>query len=171
MTREQYTRKLESLNYPVIGKGMFANVFAIPHKPDKVVKVASLDNWPTYIKWATQNGFAGKFAPKVESLTFYDGFYVAVMERLVATMHDLGPSNSDQKEFYRQLNWNTDTRKGATKLARFWKKLQDHGLSGDLHPGNVMVRKDGQIVITDPTSRPFSSKKFKIRRGKIIAKP
>jgi hypothetical protein len=74
--RNQYENKLRSLGCQKIGSGLYSNVFSVPNK-DLVVKVAELDPWPDYILWAAQNGHMGKFAPKVYSLKFHSGFYVA----------------------------------------------------------------------------------------------
>ena len=101
MQRSDYENKLRALNFDHLGKGMYANVFAIPNT-DKVIKVASNDAWPDYIKWATQNDYAGKFAPKVYSLKFHDGWYVAIMERLVETMKEF-EVNSEQYQLYRNV--------------------------------------------------------------------
>jgi hypothetical protein len=88
MTRLAYENKLRARGYQLLGKGLYSNVFAAP-KSDKVIKVADMDEWPRYILWATKNGYAGNFAPKVYSLKFHDGYYVATMERLVATIQDI----------------------------------------------------------------------------------
>src|SRR6266436_6324281 len=108
MPRIQYENNLRAKGFETIGHGLYANVFAKPNS-DKVVKVAALDNWPTYIKWATKKGYAGKFAPKVDSLKFYDDFYVAIMERLVGTMHDFKKFSSIHIELFDEItSWYVD---------------------------------------------------------------
>ncbi len=169
MQQVQYENKLRAKGFNSIGKGLYANVFAKDNS-DKVVKVASLDNWPSYIKWATKHGYAGKFAPKVESLKFYDGFYVAVMERLVGTLNEFAGSTSIHFQLYKEITaWRDSGTSDATDLMEFANKLKQAGLDGDWHFGNVMVRKDGQIVVTDPTSRPFMNNRFRIKHGQITA--
>jgi|SRR5882724_4524028 len=171
MSRIQYENSLRAKGFEDIGKGVYANVFAKPNS-DKVVKVANLDSWPTYIKWATENGYAGKFAPKVDSLKFHDDFYVATMERLVGTMHDFyHRASSIHNELYHEItSWYVDeSTSEATDLIKFVTKLKAAKLTGDWHFGNVMVRKDGQIVITDPSARPFDGKPFRIKSGQITA--
>jgi hypothetical protein len=170
MQRIEYENKLRALNFEHLGKGLYANVFAIPNT-DKVIKVASNDAWPDYIKWSTENGYAGTFAPKVYSLKFQDGWYVAIMERLVETMKEFD-LNSDQYRHYRNhiMFRHYEIPKHSTKdkpvgLMEFVQNLRDAGLAGDMHPGNVMVRKDGQIVVTDPTSREFTSERFRIKNS------
>ena len=176
MTKEQYETRLEDYGAKKIGKGLYANIFSIP-KTDKVVKVAGLDQWPVYIKWATENGYAGKFAPKVTSLKFFDDYYVAVMERLVATYSEyrtskLRDSITDQDKLYNAMTWHKDYSEGdfGSDFLDFVNELKSEGLGGDMHDGNIMIRKDGQIVITDPTSRQFDSERFRIKSGKIEAR-
>lgn len=169
MRRSEYENKLAKLNFPLLGKGMYANVFAIPNT-DKVMKVARNDAWPVYIKWASENGHMGKFAPKVDSLKFFDGFYVAVMERLAGTMHDFEAFSTGHYKAYREaVSYGWSRPKRPSRLGNYIQKLRDAGLAGDLHPGNVMVRKNGQIVVTDPTSREFDVEPFKIKSGKTLS--
>src|SRR6266481_3438641 len=170
MQQVQYENKLRAKGFNSIGRGLYANVFAKDNS-DKVVKVARLDNWPSYIKWATNHGYAGTFAPKVESLKFYDGFYVAVMERLVGTLNEFKGVTSIHHQLYSEITaWrNNDTTSDATDLMEFATKLKLAGLAGDWHYGNVMVRKDGQIVVTDPTSKSFKENRFRIKYGQITA--
>jgi len=168
MQQVQYENKLRAKGFNSIGKGLYANVFAKDNS-DKAVKVARLDSWPSYIKWATENGFAGTFAPKVESLKFYDGFYVAVMERLVGTLKEFEGTTSIHRQLYREITAWRDSTSDATDLIEFVNKLKAANLSDDWHPGNVMVRKDGQVVVTDPSSARFSGKHFRIKHGQITA--
>src|SRR6266446_4560025 len=170
MPRIQYENNLRAKGFEDIGKGLYANVFAKPNS-DKVIKVAALDSWPTYIKWAIQKGYAGKFSPKVYNLKFYDDFYVATMERLVGTMHDFNRSSSIHNELYNEItSWYVDENTSeATDLIEFVTKLKAAKLVGDWHYGNVMVRKDGQIVVTDPIARRFNEKPFRIKSGQITA--
>jgi hypothetical protein len=171
MDREQYENKLAALGATKVGGGLFANVFAIPGT-DKVIKVARYDNWPTYIKWATQNGHAGKFAPKVYSLKFYDDFYVAVMERLVATIGQIkdsaGASSQQVADYRNTVSWNgEDKSKAPAELMAYLQALRDAHLADDLHDGNVMVRHDGQVVFTDPSSDQLQSNRFRIKSGTL----
>ena len=185
MPRIQYENNLRAKGFEDIGKGLYANVFAKPNS-DKVIKVAALDSWPTYIKWAIQKGYAGKFSPKVYNLKFHDDFYVATMERLIGTMHDFNRSSSIHNALYNEITlWYVDESpitsrdernsagsrlsSGATDLIKFIIKLKAAKLVGDWHYGNVMVRKDGQIVVTDPIARRFNEKPFRIKSGQITA--
>lgn len=81
--------------YKRIGSGGYSTVWAHKSDPDNVIKVAGrYDDWPEYIKWAEENGFAGTFAPKVKSLKIYKNahggnFYVAKVERLAEVMAEV----------------------------------------------------------------------------------
>jgi len=175
MQMSKYLNKLRALGCEKIGSGLYSNVFAVPNT-DKVIKVASGDRWPDYIHWATSNGYAGKFAPKVFSLKFYEDsdlrggiFYVAVMERLVDTINGMKSENMFHNEqvslLYGLTSWDNSTCE-ATDFVAFYNELRSAGLKNDLHGANVMVRKDGQLVITDPVSGEGSSR-FRIKNAEL----
>lgn len=175
-TRKQFESALLEHNYSKIGGGSFANVFAKPGS-NIAVKVAELpDGWPAYIKWATKEGFAGTFAPKVYSFKSYmpEGlppYYVATMERLVDTVGNMMHSKS-MSELYMGLvdaiqGRDDEGIKQFADLNAFAKSLKENQFKWDLHGSNVMVRKDGQIVVTDPMSDDRSSD-FRIRKGQVI---
>ncbi len=135
-----------------------------------MIKVGGCDEWPTYIKWAIQNGHSGKFAPKVYSLKFHDEFYVAIVERLVCTINQMigeyhGAHRTDQARAYETV-WNDDCE--AVDLVAYIKDLQHVGLSGDFHGGNFMIRSDGSIVVTDPVAASCTSDKFRIKSGACL---
>lgn len=174
MQRVEYENKLTNLGFKIIGNGMFANVFAIPNSDDKVIKVASNDGWPDYIKWATEQGYAGKFAPKVYSLKFKDGFYIAVMEKLATTIRYLETvsDRTEQSRMFRTYIQRFDppvknTKNTPVDLIEFMDNLRGARLANDLHAANVMVRNDGQIVVTDPSSRDPSTERFRIKSGTL----
>ncbi len=164
MQQIEYENKLRSLGCELLGKGLYSNVFSIPNT-DKVIKVGGMDKWPTYIKWATENGHAGKFAPKVYSLKFHDEFYVAIMERLVCTVGELRDaeyhSNNPQVRIFLTMSYESCE---AIDFHIYIMELQHRRWSGDLHEGNVMVRHDGQMVITDPVCG-YGSSRFRIKSG------
>lgn len=173
MQKIEYENKLRARGYQLIGSGLYSNVFATP-KADKVVKVGDMDEWPAYILWATKSGYAGTFAPKVFSLKFHDNYYVALMERLVCTIAHIGgygdqtARNSEQVQLYTTVIGNRDTSNEAIDFVAFVQDMRKAGHHGDLHDQNVMVRHDGQVVVTDPVSGSFSSSRFRIKSGACI---
>lgn len=173
MRKIEYENKLRARGYQLIGSGLYSNVFATP-KADKVVKVGDMDEWPAYILWATKCGFAGTFAPKVFSLKFHDNYYVALMERLVCTIGNISRygdengRNSEQVGLYNAIIQDRNSNSEATDLTAFVQAMRRAGHQGDLHDGNVMVRHDGQIVVTDPVAGYFSSSRFRIKSGACV---
>jgi hypothetical protein len=93
------------------------------------------------------------------------------MERLVDTMANFSSSSEQYQLYYdhiarRSSDIPARSSNGKPKdLIEFVHRLRGAGMSNDLHRGNVMVRKDGQLVITDPTHREFSSERFRIKNG------
>lgn len=174
MQRDEYENKLRALGCEMIGNGYFSNVFNIPQQPDKVIKVGPADDqWPLYARWATENGHSGKFAPMIHSLKFYDGFYAAIMERLVCTVGDIrnnncyrGGKGTELQAIFNEVT-GREEKTEACDLAAYVNELRALGHSNDFHDGNVMVRKDGQLVITDPFSFGTSGR-FRIKLGACL---
>lgn len=171
MLRAEYERNLETLGFELLGKGLYSRVYAIPNHPDKVIKVADRDGWLEYIRWATERGYAGKFAPKVFSLKFHnqDGFYVAIMERLVDTVGQMRNSSTISDLFHTITDWKwrkKETDEKHPDLHAFMRELDQKQMINDLHDGNAMVRSDGQIVITDPLTI-GSTDKYRIKSGTL----
>jgi len=177
MQRDQYENMLRHLGCQQIGSGLYSNVFAF-RGSDKVIKVADYDRWPEYILWSIKNGHAGKYAPKVFSLKFKEDFYVAVMERLVCTIGDILRDSDQRVAFCPQYTvWRQaaayqvpdDNEIEADDFQAYIYCLKASGLKNDLHEGNIMIRHDGQPVITDPCSGIFSSSKYRIKNGQLTA--
>jgi hypothetical protein len=184
--QERYENTLGKLGYQKIGSGLYSNVFAKPNG-ERCIKVGQFDQWPHYARWAIEAGYAGNFAPKVYSLKYHDDFYVAVMERLVATMNDVQAASDYRCEnnslwhlyqgFYHAVDDWRETENAIEKnqlpddlaeLKIFASDLRAAGMTGDIHGGNVMVRKDGHLVVIDPSSR-RSDQKVRIKNGEVIA--
>ena len=183
LRQDEYENALVERGAKKIGSGLYSNVYSLPNIPDKVIKVGEMDDWPSYIKWATENGHAGKFAPNVFSLKFKShergNYYVALMERLVATIRDikypyddsgnsLAPVSPGQlADYYNALEWNNNSCE-ATDLCAYVKELRKLRLGSDIHDGNVMLRSDGSVVVIDPVSGRLSSEQFRIKRGQLL---
>ena len=170
-----YCAALEKRGYVKLGGGMYSVVYAL--NADFAIKVGHTDNWPNYIEWATQAGFAGTFAPKVYSLKFHRGFYVAIMERLACTMADLRAGNGYHSKDHYEMAY-VALREGAGRrfeekvdgfehLKAFGRLAYEAGFNDDLHDDNVMLRRDGQIVLIDPSSRPSHKARLRIKRGLV----
>lgn len=164
----EFVEALQKKGWERIGGGAYSYVMGKPGS-DKVMKISKSQwdgGWMEYIKWATENGFAGTFAPKVYSWKKIKGkecdFSICSMERL-----DKVFSEYDHKgEVYAAYNlFSLQVQKGnetagllsdllypglGTFNAKFKKRFERSGL--DIHRGNFMTRKDGGFVCIDPIS-------------------
>jgi hypothetical protein len=153
MYRESMVHKLEAEGYRYLGNGLFATALYHPERPDEVLKVGDYgsgdrfngmecDGWLTYFDRVVRRS-RSKHVPKVHEVTLYEHFYVVRMERLRECR-----KRYDEIGLYSSLR----SRQPAVKrLAnRLQKMCKDIAHDFDLHPGNIMARADGTIVITDP---------------------
>lgn len=172
-----YVGALHKRGFSKIGGGLYSTVLA-KYSEDYVIKVARLDRWPEYIRWATSQGYAGTFAPKVYGLKYYETFYVATMERLVCTIEETKAAIGRDRNPYHKAHmavkhwardYSMDNVPDYPDLEAFIKACYHAGFGDDLHDGNLMLRKDGQIVLIDPSSN-HSDYRFRIKSGKIIEK-
>jgi hypothetical protein len=168
-----FCSRLRRKGWKILGSGAFSTVLVKPGQ-DRVIKITSqLDNWWTYVKWAEDNGWGGKFAPKVYSYKFFPekkekevvvrkAFSVAVMERLDRTTSDLKWTDKHcmtSSMFECVAHVDNDNiaqcvevlEPGLADFARAFRKRFPRNVWGwDLHGGNYMLRKDGTFVLTDP---------------------
>lgn len=152
-----YISKLRAHGFIVIGEGLYASVLYHPKRPDRVIKVSRWDGWPQYILWANSADFGGTFAPQLYHFKSYDWGYVAVMERLACTVQELGqfgPANHDFTTLQfiaKEISINYfPTHDNYPDWQAFVKEAHKNCRLDDVHSGNVMLRSDGQIVLTDP---------------------
>lgn len=159
-----FIARLEVKGWTSLGSGAFSTVLA---KGDskRVIKVTRRpDGWINYIKWANDNGYAGKFAPKVFSYKYIKGkdnldFSISSMERLPNTLGHLKYSHSAHVVESLLHTAANDNELAGTLLdlvqpgiKEFNQKLRDKFGHLDLHHGNFMVRDSGELVFTDPVS-------------------
>ena len=164
---DNYMQGLRNRGFRQLGAGAFGTVFVHPKRSDRVVKVSRDANcvWPHYVQWA--NSLKVNMGPKLYSLKFHAGFYVAVMERVDTDDHSKRHVSGPFSE-YRYSNKNmcsNDTLAGFKKNAgihwcnkrwphmiAYLRLLEKRSMSGDLHHGNWGVREDGSVCIFDPTT-------------------
>lgn len=165
--------KLKALGYDVLGSGCYSKVYAHPSEPDFVIKVSSrADDWPAFVKWGEDNGYAGTFTPKVVAMkVFKSGLYIAKMERLDCEVGE--KAGTDLYNRYKQMknlarhgfdDKDCPLERAALEAQRALIEAHQPGTLGfcdafhtrwggiatDLHDGNWMVRSGNQIVMTDP---------------------
>ena len=149
---------------PLLGRGAYSDVFG-PVNSDRVIKVnRAQDKWLDYILWATRQGYAGTWAPKVYSFHIIDGHYVAIMERLPRTLRDADPALrhhfNAMEQFIGGEQWkpgeytlHPETEKKFPGCAAFLKGLAaNYRWEIDWHRGNIMERHDGSWCVTDPVT-------------------
>lgn len=185
---ERITDKLKARGYRHLAGGAFSVVYVHDADPDHVIKVnKQADDWPVFVKWGHDAGYAGVFTPVVVSMKVYeDGTYVAKMKRLAKTVRDAdykcGFDTCEAQEFcsdvaevakrkeapenYYELkhmirNPKTDALVSAGTeyfnskraglgdfLAEFSRKFNKGRY--DMHGGNWMLDKEGNVFLTDP---------------------
>jgi hypothetical protein len=170
-----------------IGSGLFSDVLAKPGS-DRVVKVytygsqgdmGDTDPWPEYVLWAAKNGYAGTHAPRVFSFKIVSGtmgaFYVAVMERLEATLGELRRGGGDPRlsrltpltHQYRGAYNKEEAEAVAPGFYDFRRHFREAflGRCTDLHDGNWMVQGT-RLVLTDPLAGggTSTSKRWRVSR-------
>lgn len=168
---------LKKRGFKPLGEGAFATVLG-KDGYDRVLKVNRRpDVWIDYAVWAAKAGEAGKYAPKVHSYKTIKGkrgdFSVAVVERIDYTVSDT-PSDHAMKILPDLLYFAKDNPIAARfvdvlapNLNKFVEKVRvefdDKRL--DLHGENMMVRKDGSFVITDPVAGENTGKYKRLKAG------
>lgn len=157
-----FRAKLAKKGFKHIGGGFYSAVYAHPTS-DRVIKVNhghKCDAWIDYVLWANQQGYGGKFAPKMYSYKHYGNFYVAIMERMEYTVADSEmTSEAPVAQTLFSLAATHENEKAkllvdllVPGLGEFSEKLRKTFPSErlDLHEHNIMYRKDGSICVTDP---------------------
>lgn len=170
-----FIKALEKRGFKTLGSGAFSTVLG-KDGSDRVIKVIrQADNWIDYIQWAAKKGEAGKFAPKVYSYKQIKGkkkdFSVAIMERLEYTFYK-APEDHALKilpELMYRANDNPMAASFSDILApglrKYLEELNKDFNSHDFHPGNLMIRKDGSFVISDPVAGKQTSDYKRLKAG------
>lgn len=147
---DEYLDKLTKRGFVVLGRGMWSQVLGKPGS-DRVIKLCrSVDGWPEYVIWATENGFAGQQAPKVYSIhKINDYYYSATMERLF-------PINSKNDVKREELNRQVRRRNPEDPFIQAYQKRFGEVIDG--HGTNWMQRANDELVLTDPIADSLASK-------------
>lgn len=151
---QRLIRKLGFRRY--IDDGVYSQVF-INNNRDYVVRVTSSEHdcWPAYARWAMKRS-RSKYVPKIyQVVDLPDGTNVGVIERLIPlTDHESPPtwgwiqSSSDVDENIKY--WPGYLRRLIRDIHRIFVESGEYDAEIDIHIDNVMKRKDGTWVITDP---------------------
>lgn len=148
---------LKSLGWDYLGKGYFSAAWG---KGGLAFKVSfkKEDGGGAYAAWARANqGLPG--VPVIHRIKGIGSYYCVLMDKLKAfSEHGMGSDPEHVREFNDCRDQCSTMRRGVPKTAigHTMSLIYDffRGSSEfDLHSGNVMVTRDGQLVITDPLSR------------------
>lgn len=177
-----YIDWLEKKGFKRLGAGAYSTVLG-KDGSDKVIKVSrSLDNWIDYIQWAAKEGYAGNLAPKVFSWKKHESdtnnFSVAIVERMQSTTRD-DNYKSDASVI---MSLTYPARKGnimaqlfmeelQANSVKFFNQLHELDFDGDIGGGNVMVRANGTICVTDPTAGNIKTTVKRLRSGDFSPAP
>lgn len=178
-----YIGWLQKKGWKHLGSGAYSSVYGKDGQ-DRVIKISrTLDNWIDYVQWAVKNGYAGNLAPRVFSWKRFKGeqspwgtndWSVAVVERMDQTVRD-NDYKSD-RALVMQLTYPARRGNLMAQLymeelmpgsVKFFKELADNGFSGDVGGGNVMLRKDGTLCVTDPTCGDIRTTVKRLRTGEL----
>ncbi len=178
VTIKQYTRKLKASGFKQIGMGCFATVYLHPGK-NRVYKVGKLDcddagEWAylSFVKKVLRNNNNPWF-PKIYSVKIFktkaskdhyahfdenEMFFVVSMERL----NEIKGSDDKSEMLEKLIQFHTvfgsifkgtmpdKNIKHFVGAMRVLNSLERNGHELDIHNANIMTRKNGQVVITDP---------------------
>lgn len=177
-TSSTFVEALGKKGYKYLGSGAYSTVMG-KEGSDKVLKILRQpddDGWLPYVKWASVNGYAGNFAPKVYSYKYIKGrgenFALASMERLedtklhglkvVANLADNSTCNDDQTA---KKALDVVTPGLSDFMAHLIKEFPVKESHIDLHGGNFMARKNGSIVVVDPVATPPKVNRRRLKAG------
>lgn len=164
--RLQFEDRAAGLGYRHLGSGYYADAFAHPVDPTKVIKVGCdpTDGWVAYARWCV-NHQGEEFVPKIYELRRYSSphgeRYYAVMEKLYE-LPKRGEGASmwywrsvvNQIEVFIKSGCSSSHAPDSRAAEAFGRKL--YAAFGapymDLHSGNMMMNHAGHLVVTDPYS-------------------
>ena len=160
--------------FGTLGTGKFSVVMA-QGKSDRCVKIclgfddsdgdASADRWCEYMLWAQANGYAGTFAPKLYSLhCFEDGLYTAVIERLWKTVSVVHGKEREEYNTASQGLQSPFFKAYPGARGDFYRALRkEFPCYLDLRNENWMIRRNGDLVLTDPIASQGSRYSMRLR--------
>lgn len=159
-------RYVEStLGFTILGAGYYSMVFSHPSCPSKAIKLCvkrEKDASETY--YTLCRAKPSLHRPAVYDMQVSGNYMVAVIDKLE-------PMNRKATRVYDEhLGWfyrDKSTHPAAIDLREAIEFLAPAGYHVDLHSHNVMMNKNGHIVITDPFSDNNSPEKSRALRTQI----
>lgn len=164
-TRGEIVTALKERGYRQLGRGCFAVVLAHPDAPSVVVKVGQInsgkswiihlgfkDRFMAYADHLKETGSRYKFALRVYHHAFvserHGGTYTAIVERCFPGRGcKAQDAITDSANVVKGNSFGTSNANPAA--TRFLRSIAHLGTL-DLHSANIMLRRDGTPVVTDP---------------------
>lgn len=176
-TVDEYIDRLIESGWKELGSGSYARVLSHKNRPGVVLRVSGdpYDKWPIYRDMVAKSKNRNPYFPIFGELRKFEDengekFVVSEVERLYQ------PKKFDfdficstisnaiqvfmQQDYYKKSSGGKAGEKGMNPLLD--EKLlvacqnissilvKDEDIALDMHDGNIMCRRNGQIVITDP---------------------
>lgn len=166
------TTYVESLEHDyklkLLGEGVFATVFQHPVYVNMAVKIFNYNDYSyqLFLEWCLKNQH-NKFVPKIQSIEHRESssgekISLVFMEKLtkISTSRFNSFLNSVNKlagvsafydfEDYDEHHWQRVARRAEDPDLKSIARRMAKFLPNDLHSGNIMKRRNGQLVFTDP---------------------
>lgn len=144
LTARKVIQNFQNKGFNLLGIGCYASVFESNTDPNLVYKIGvnRRDPWLEYIKTNVKSNYF----PKIYSIHHYYDGYLCLMERLYYVPYTLEKEKKKLKEF---------SCKEAESVYKVIKGLVSDTVRIDLHDGNIMMRANRQLVITDPLAETY----------------
>lgn len=178
--------RLEDMGFTLLGHGHFSAAYSHKLLGDKVIKVGfkKEDSGAAYAAFCRMN--QGKVGiPTIHDIQRHAGCYTVVLDKLRSIQTDEWEDVADthwvdeQFDCARQViqyglcpsnyeDFETDElAKTCAEIRKFFEGIADF----DMHSGNAMVDKDGNLVITDPVSftSALSKSEFHVDPEELLA--
>lgn len=153
-TPEELKREYQSAGFRRLGGGLYGECFAKPGA-DWCIKTGyrqqngRYDGYLAYVQFAILNGWIGNAAPYIYSIKTIGTSYVVVMERLALCWGDaIGAANNLAASQRKTAEWETRVSLVSDKIETL--RSEGHDVRRDTHPWNWMLRRNGDLVMTDP---------------------
>lgn len=159
-------RHVESkLGFTILGAGYYSMVFSHPSCPSKAIKLCvKREQDPSETYYTLCRAKPSLHRPAVYDMQVSGNYMVAVIDKLK-------PMNYEAMQVYNNnLDWServNSKHPAAIDLRESIELLGPAGYYVDLHSHNVMMNKNGHVVITDPFSDNNSPEKSRALRTKI----
>lgn len=135
-----------------VGQGYFATVYGHNSHPNVVIRVSSChDQWHQYSEFS-------RISKSVHALKIFETKKISESMK-AAVIEKLEPlSISERRVIEKHTHYDPHSfivsRLLPVSMKEYIKELHQSlstlGCCYDLHPGNIMKRKDGTLVVTDP---------------------